>query len=241
LLRMVDGIWSVSKAVSDYSKRNGQLDTTPLPHHIWTFLDESHKLPPHLNNWNQDVVGMINPSSFKGINILMDLAKALPQFRFVAWRSWAPEEDGMNEMESIKNIEVRPSTTNKHELWSTIKVLIVPSLWFEAWGLVVTEAQLRGIPVISSNMGGIPEAKLGVPYTIPVTPLTGEQNAQGNYVVKDQNIKPWKDALEKLMTNSDEYMRVSNLARETTVGWLKNIGEDAQEKWLEGLQKTKND
>lgn len=105
LLRMVDGIWSVSKAIGDYSKRYGQLDTTPLPHQIWTYLDESHKLPLHLNNWNQDVVGMINPSSFKGINILIDLAKALPQFRFVTWRSWAPEEDGMDEMKSIKNIE----------------------------------------------------------------------------------------------------------------------------------------
>lgn len=238
LLRTVDGIWSVSKAISDYSKQHGQLDTTTLAHQIWTFLDDSHKIPPHLNNWNQDVVGMINPSSFKGINILIGLAKALPQFRFVAWRSWAPEEDDMKEMERIKNIEVRPSTTNMDEIWSILKVLIVPSLWLEAWGLVVTEAQLRGIPVISSNAGGIPEAKLGVPYVIPVKPLTGEQNAQHHYVIKDQNIKPWEEALEKLMTNADEYKRVSNLARQKTVEWLKNVGEDAQEKWLEGLQKS---
>src|ERR1700743_467706 len=34
LLRKVDGIWSVSKAISEYSRQNGQLDTTPLAHHI---------------------------------------------------------------------------------------------------------------------------------------------------------------------------------------------------------------
>jgi glycosyltransferase involved in cell wall biosynthesis len=135
---------------------------------------------------------------------------------------------------------MRPSTSNKDELWSSIKVLIVPSLWFEAWGLVVTEAQLRGIPVISSNVGGIPEAKLGVPYIIPVTPLTGEQTERGHYIVKEQNIKPWKEALEKLMTDRKEYERVSNLARETTVEWVKNTGEDSQEKWLESLQKRRN-
>src|SRR4051812_28878843 len=119
------------------------------------------------------------------------------------------------------------------EIWSILKVLIVPSLWLEAWGLVVTEAQLRGIPVISSNVGGIPEAKLGVPYIIPVKPLTGEQDAKHHYVIKEQNIKPWEETLEKMMTNEDEYKRVSNLARQTTVEWLKNVGEDAQEKWLE--------
>src|ERR1700760_1209178 len=107
------------------------------------------------------------------------------------------------------------------EVWSTLKVLIVPSLWFEAWGIVITEAQLRGIPVISSDMGGIPEAKLGVPYIIPVAPLTGEQSEQNQYVVKDQNIKPWKESLEKLMTSKEEYKRISNLARQTTIDWLK--------------------
>jgi glycosyltransferase involved in cell wall biosynthesis len=116
----------------------------------------------------------------------------------------------------------------------------VPSLWFEAWGIVVTEAQLRGIPVISSNVGGIPEAKVGVPYIIPVVPLTGEQNASHEYAVQEQNITPWVEALEKLMTNSDEYKRISNLAREKTIEWLRNIGEDAQEKWLASLQKDEH-
>ena len=53
------------------------------------------------------------------------------------------------------------------QVWKKIKVLLVPSLWLEAWGLVVVEAQLRGIPVISSNRGGIPEAKLGIPHIFP--------------------------------------------------------------------------
>jgi glycosyltransferase involved in cell wall biosynthesis len=127
------------------------------------------------------------------------------------------------------------------EVWNTLKVLIVPSLWFEAWGIVITEAQLRGIPVISSNAGGIPEAKLGVPYLIPVAPLTGEQSAPNQYVVKDQDIKPWQEALERLMTSQEEYKRVSNLARQKTIEWLKEIGEDAQEQWLVSLQKNKND
>ena len=36
---------------------------------------------------------------------------------------------------------------------------------------IVVEAMLRGVPVIASNTGGLPEAKLGVPYVLPVTPI----------------------------------------------------------------------
>ena len=35
------------------------------------------------------------------------------------------------------------------EAWKGIKVLLVPSFWLEAWGIVVIKAQFRGIPVIS--------------------------------------------------------------------------------------------
>jgi len=34
----------------------------------------------------------------------------------------------------------------------------VPSVWEEAWGRVVTEAHLSGIPVIARGIGGLPEA-----------------------------------------------------------------------------------
>ena len=31
--------------------------------------------------------------------------------------------------------------------------VLAPSLWLEAWGMVVTEALLRGLPVLVSNLG----------------------------------------------------------------------------------------
>lgn len=43
------------------------------------------------------------------------------------------------------------------ELFDRIDVLIVPSLWHEALGLVILEAYSFGVPVIAARRGGIPE------------------------------------------------------------------------------------
>jgi glycosyltransferase involved in cell wall biosynthesis len=71
------------------------------------------------------------------------------------------------------------------EAWRDIKVLLVPSIWLEAWGIVVIEAHLRGIPVISSNAGALPEAMLGLDYIVPVNPIKGERDKTGAYIVPD--------------------------------------------------------
>ncbi|SAK98632.1 group 1 glycosyl transferase [Caballeronia fortuita] len=40
---------------------------------------------------------------------------------------------------------------------NSIDILVVPSVWNEPFGLVVLEAYSHGVPVVGSNMGGIPE------------------------------------------------------------------------------------
>ena len=47
-------------------------------------------------------------------------------------------------------------------------VVLAPSLWLEAWGMVVTEAALRGLPTLVSNAGGLPEAGLGCSTVVSV-------------------------------------------------------------------------
>ncbi len=43
------------------------------------------------------------------------------------------------------------------QLLTRVDVLVVPSIWEEAWGLIVDEAFLTGVPVIASRAGGLPE------------------------------------------------------------------------------------
>lgn len=121
------------------------------------------------------------------------------------------------------------------EAWRDIKLLLVPSLWFEAWGIVVIEAHLRGIPVISSNVGALPEAMLGLDYVIPVTPIEGKRDEEGTYIVPEQDTRLWVATVNKVMNDRSEYEKLSATVRDVTERWLKNIDEAAMEKWLTDL------
>ena len=116
-------------------------------------------------------------------------------------------------------------------LWDRTQVLLMPSLWCEAWGLVVVEAQIRGIPVISSDAGAIPEAKLNIPYIIPVTKLTGNGNNVDPSTLT-QDIDQWVNILKLLMTDRIEYERLSDMSRQVTSNWVLNLDPGMHEKWL---------
>lgn len=115
-------------------------------------------------------------------------------------------------------------------------MLLVPSVWYEAWGIVVIEAHLRGIPVICSNAGALPEAMRGLDYIIPVNAINGDRDANGIYVVPDQDIEPWAGALNELMTNRVLYEKLSSEVREKTGQWLRDMDVTALERWLLGLE-----
>ncbi|OWY47417.1 UDP-Glycosyltransferase/glycogen phosphorylase [Alternaria alternata] len=236
LLQELDGIWSVSEAIKRYAIDHGKLQTSFFVHHPWTYLEErNHELPLRLDNWNKKFIGMINPCPVKGAQILVGLAKSCPQHKFLAYKSWGFDDKCGRQMQAQKNIIIRPTCKDTDELWRNIKLLLVPSLWFEAWGIVTVEAHLRGIPVISSNAGALPEAMLGLDHVIPVNTMNGDCDEEGAYIVPDQDIAPWASVVNRLMSDEDQYKRLSDKVRSTTEQWLRDADEKALEKWLTSL------
>lgn len=105
LLRRMDGVWSVSQVIKDYALEHGQLESRFLVHHPWTYLvGDNHEIPKHLSNWDKKHIAMVNPCPVKGASIFVDLAKACPQYDFLAFMSWGASEKVVNQIKAQPNI-----------------------------------------------------------------------------------------------------------------------------------------
>lgn len=106
LLRELEGIWVVSKAIRDYAWQYGKLKTTFLVHSPLTYLDaRTGGMPFQRYNIDKVEVGMVNPCPHKGLSILIELAKRLPQIQFVTWSSWGSGKKHLAELEALPNMK----------------------------------------------------------------------------------------------------------------------------------------
>ena len=83
----------------------------------------------------------------------------------------------------------------------------MPSLWYEGFGLTVMEAMLHGIPVISSDAGGLVEAKMGTPFVAPAPAIERyapvfDEHSLPQPVIGPLDLRPWEQALRALLDRS---------------------------------------
>ncbi|MBN1181907.1 MAG: glycosyltransferase family 4 protein [Bacteroidales bacterium] len=97
-------------------------------------------------------------SSEKGIDLLLEAASGLPAYKLKIIGT-GPLEESLISGNNNKNVEFFGYKTGE-ELRSIIsgsRFLTVPSNWFENNPLTILEALCMGVPVLGSNIGGIPE------------------------------------------------------------------------------------
>lgn len=136
----------------------------------------------------------------KGIETSFRLAERRPDISFIFVESWTLSTDEFKRFErradGLDNVTLRRRTPDIRKIFSTARVLLVPSEWEEAWGRVVIEAGLNGIPSIASARGGLPEA-VGC----------------GGLIVKpEEGLEGWERALSKLWDNPETYKELSEAA-----------------------------
>jgi glycosyltransferase involved in cell wall biosynthesis len=106
------------------------------------------------------------------------------------------------ESRRLGNITIREATGDMKttrgmkSVYRDTRILLMPSQVEEAAGRVITEAQMNGIPVIASNLGGIPE-------TI----------GDGGVLLPHNDSAAWSETIRRLICNPDEWQKLSRAAR----------------------------
>ncbi len=180
---------------------------------------------PRFGKFSGGTVLMINPCAVKGIAIFLELARRFPKLSFVGLAGWGTTSGDRASMAKLPNIRLLESVPEIDSVLSEATVLLMPSLWYEGFGLIAMEAMLRGLPVIASDSGGLTEAKAGTSFVIPVRPIERylpefDQVHMPKPVIPQQDLEPWVTALTKLTTDQHAYSREAEASRERAVRFV---------------------
>jgi glycosyltransferase involved in cell wall biosynthesis len=150
---------------------------------------------------SREVVLFTNPVAKKGVALALEVARLCPDIPFVFVESWTLSSAQVSQLQaqlqSLPNVRFVRRTADMRELYRIARIVLMPSVWEEAWGRVASEAHVSGIPVIGSNKGGLPEA-IG-PGGVVLD--TAEPAAK------------WSQALRDLWSDPQRYLDYSNAAR----------------------------
>jgi len=142
----------------------------------------------------------VNPVAKKGVNTAFELARRNPDIPFVFLESWPMDPRQVGSLEravaTLGNVTFRRATLQMAAEYAQARILLVPSVWEETWGRVVTEAQVNGIPVIASAVGG----------------LTESVGPGGILVPPGSDIEVWNAHLRELWRSDATYRHYQRLA-----------------------------
>lgn len=139
----------------------------------------------------------INPIPEKGVDIALAVAAACPDIPFLFVETWIPsseQREALNaELAKLPNVTLIPRTRDMRIVYGKARIVLAPSRWEEAFGRIVAEAQVSGIPVIASTRGGLPEA-------------VGEG---GLLIDASAPVSAWIDAVRRVWSDAGVYADLS--------------------------------
>jgi glycosyltransferase involved in cell wall biosynthesis len=186
---------------------------------------------PRFGSFGDGTVLMINPSVVKGISIFLELARRFPQVEFAGLAGWGTTSADRQAMHQLPNVRILEPVKDIDSVLDKARLLLMPSLWFEGFGLIAMEAMLRGLPVIASDAGGLVEAKQGTGFVIPVRPIekfeaSFDETHMPRPVDVPQDIAPWERALQSLLTDEQRYWQEAEVSRRVAEQFVSRLRAD---------------
>jgi surfactin synthase thioesterase subunit len=209
--------------VAEYIRQHAGIDAVHVPISLMEPGDW-----PALGRFDNQFVTLVNPCAVKGIDIFLALADAFPETAFAAVPMWGTNQRDQAALRARANVTLIEPVDDINLLLARTRVLLVPSLWAEARSRIVVEAMLRGVPVMASNVGGIPEAMMGVPYLLPVNPIARYQTRLDEQMVPvaevpPQATEPWREALGRLIEDRAHWEELSRASRAAAVEYAAGL------------------
>jgi glycosyltransferase involved in cell wall biosynthesis len=234
LVRRAAGTLAISRAAQRYV-------------HDWAGIQADLLYPPVYGSIPEPrtddgsgAITMVNPCGYKGLPIFLSLAEAFPDLPFLAVPTWGTTADDRTQLARRANIEIAEPVDDIGLVLRRTRMLVVPSLWDETFGFTCVDAMLRGIPVLASAVGGLTEAKLDVPYLLPVRRIESydatADRARPVPVIPPQDTAPWRDAVHRLLDDPAHRADVADMSRAAAVSFVESLDEGALEQYLASLE-----
>lgn len=211
-LRRVRSIVAVSEHSRTYLREHGGLESVLLRFPV--FGDGPFEPAGRPDSGR---VTMINPCLLKGLPIFLELATLFPETPFAAVPTWGGDAAVLSALALLPNVTILEPADDIGAVLSDTRILLAPSLVPETFGYVAVDAMLRGIPVLAGNLGGQPEAKLGVEFILPVAPAL---RTELGHLAPPQDIAPWRAALHTLLSDGGAYRRCALASRKAALHFL---------------------
>ncbi len=100
-----------------------------------------------------DAIGFIKPIPHKGVRLVYDIARAMPERQFVILRG---EWQDLEVIEHLPNVEFMEPVDDIRDFYARCRMVLMPSLSEDA-GTTAQECALNGIPCLSTTVGGLAE------------------------------------------------------------------------------------
>lgn len=186
------GVFACSSFIADALKSELGQQAVVLAN---VFPPERYRVDPK-GAW----VTLVNPVAEKGVGLVLTLAARHRDLTFQFVEGWKQKPEQKAKLQrraaSLGNIHWQDPVEDMRIAYGRTRVLLVPTRWREAWGRVVTEAQISGIPVLASNHGGLPESV-----------------GQGGLLLPPDDADNWSAALSKVMTDQAIWAGLSAQAK----------------------------
>ncbi len=237
-LKQAAGIVVISEAMATYTERH--LGRRPTVIHPPMYGKEGAEP----TRSDAGYIAMVNPCAVKGLPLFLQIADVLPELSFAVLPGWGTTTPDLELIAKRPNITVLPRVQRIEQFLAQVKILLVPSLWLEGFGLIALESMCNGVPVIVSDSGGLVEAKMGTTGVVPTSLIESytsefDERLMPVPVLPSLDPQPWIQLILEIQDRALWHQQSTN-QRDLAAMFVNNLDRFAIEKYLTQLQPSRS-